>query len=849
MQEIINKLIMSINEGSPSLLLGAGFSIGSKNDKNEDLPTVSGLLENLYDELFIKDVSSLEMIEEDKDAAIKFKENGNLMEMCSLLAQEGRRKERNDVITNCFLGAHVEEDDFHYYLLKYKWRRIFTLNVDDLVENIYDKKGMSLTVWCKEKSDRRNNNSNTVLVKLHGSVLFPKDGYVFDEEEYARFTNETSYLLRDFGDAYVKGDVIFVGTEFQEEDLKQIIYEYETSGYDTSSNNYFFITPEIKDSILRRKISNTPNYYHIKWTTEDFLTFLNNIVIKPREIKTELTEKGMLVWSDYQRDVNYSYESKLYTGREPIFEDFMLNWDIDHPGLITYLNKIKMHKTPVVAAIIGKSYVGKTCFALRVLWELRKQGYYAVKFEMKSSEYMHLFLEYLKTFPDKTNVAVLFEEASFYYNILYPILMKKCPDNIGKLVIITTEIERNYYIRRDILQSNDAVIQFKINLDISWQYANNIYSKLFEKGWLNRPEVHGHNAAEIKQYAVETNDIIEFLYNITNGRGFETHYKDLLRCEENKYWFKYLQMMSLLSMLGVTKIPTRIFPRLLTEYRSHFNIRKFVNYYEEIILLDGAYIKLRCQRLIQNVLMQGFSYDERKEIIITVVKQITGQFNEGDINEWSEIFQKVLSVKALQNEEIMNISMLRSMLNELEEVSNRYSYYWIQRGLAAQIERDYDLAENYFRAAIRVRPQSYQAHHALAKNLMERAMNLLDNNDVHAPYYMEQGEKEIKDIIENPAFSRGMIYSLHTYMDMKMKYSRRGDQLLSYDEIDYIANHLIAIPKDTMDNYMCVIKNEFIEYTKNIGREKAIQKLMEYDFGKIHEGTVEDYKIENLDLF
>lgn len=100
--------------------------------------------------------------------------------------------------------------------------------------------------------------------------------------------------------------------------------------------------------------------------------------------------------------------------------------------------------------------------------------------------------------------------------------------------------------------------------------------------------------------------------------------------------------------------------------------------------------------------MQGFSYDERKEIIITVVKQITGQFNEGDINEWSEIFQKVLSVKALHNEEIMNISVLRSMLNELEEVSNRYSYYWIQRGLAAQIEKDYDLAENYFRAAIRV---------------------------------------------------------------------------------------------------------------------------------------------------
>lgn len=848
MQEILNKLKMSLTEKAPSLLLGAGFSFGAINGDNENLPIGGELVEKLYDELYVNNPPLKEVFDEDNDAAISYKENGMLKDMCSLLAQEGRRAERNAVITDCFLGAHVGDTTFHYYLSEYKWDRIFTLNVDDLVESIYCENSVPLTVWCQEQADRRNNNSNTVLIKLHGSVLFPEKGYIFDDEEYANFTNETSYLLRDFGDAYVKGDVIFIGTEFQENDLKQIINTYESSGYDTSANNYFFVCPQIKDAILRRKIKETPNYYFIEWTTKQFLEFLHDNVNEPKAIKKELLEKGMIIWNDCLKNVELTYKSKLYTGREPRFEDFILDWDIEHPGLYEYLEKIEKHKEPVVAAVIGKSYVGKTCFALRVLNELSKKEYYAVKFEMKSSEYMYLFIEYIKTFPEGTKVAVLFEDAAFYYNLLYPILMKQCPANIKKLVIITTEIKRNYYIRRDILQSNNAVIQFKIDLEISWTYANNIYMKLKEKTWLNRPEVHGNTAFEIKQYATKTNDIIEFLYNITNGRGFEEHYQDLIMRLGDGCNLKYLQMMSLLSTLGVTKIPKRIFPQLLIEYRRYFNIKSFLETYEEIVLLEGAYLKLRCQRLIQNILIQGLSESERKEIIVAVVKQVTGQFNEGDINEWSEIFQKVLSVKALLSENLLEISSIQDILNEIEGTSKGYSYYWIQRGLAAQRKFEYDLADNCFRAAIRVRERSYQAHHALAKNLMERSLDLLEKGDGYAPYYMGEGEKEIQAIIENPAFSRGLIYSLHTYMDMKMKYCLKAGTFLSNDEVEYMVKNIVAIPKDTMDNYMKVIIDEFIGYAICNGMEKTIQLLLLHDFGKLQNSCEEDYRIENLDI-
>lgn len=59
--------------------------------------------------------------------------------------------------------------------------------------------------------------------------------------------------------------------------------------------------------------------------------------------------------------------------------------------------------------------------------------------------------------------------------------------------------------------------------------------------------------------------------------------------------------------------------------------------------------------------------------------------------------------------------------------------------MAAQRKFEYDLAENYFRAAIRVRNQSYQAHHAFVKNLMERFLALLEKGDGYASYYMGEG--------------------------------------------------------------------------------------------------------------
>ena len=131
---------------------------------------------------------------------------------------------------------------------------------------------------------------------------------------------------------------------------------------------------------------------------------------------------------------------------------------------------------------------------------------------------------------------------------------------------------------------------------------------------------------------------------------------------------------------------------------------------------------------------------------------------------------------------------------------------------------------------------------------MERAISLLDENEGYAPYYMAEGEKEIKEIIDNPAFSRGLIYSVHTYIDMKLKYCKKTMQQMSVVEVDYIVQKILLLPVENIDRYMLVVINEFMDYAKSSKFEKEIFELERRRFDAVKERCEEEYLIENQDF-
>lgn len=630
-----------------------------------------------------------------------------------------------------------------------------------------------------------------------------------------------------------------------------MINKYESIGYDSSGNQYFFITPNINDIRLRRQIAETDNFYWIPWKTEEFFDFLNEQIIQKKEVKKILCERGLRSIDDLYRDREKNYESKLFAGYELLYSDFFEDWDIIHPGLEQLEDRIIHKKKSVVVALIGKNYVGKSCAAKRVLIDLHKKGFLAFEFNMRSSENMLLFLDYIGQLPLDTNVAVLFEESSFYYSLIYANLIRKCPKNIKQLVVITSETINNYYTKRDILESNNCVEKFWVGEKISHTFAERIYEKLKEKHWLNKPAISGSSKEEVINYARKVNDIIEFLYNISNGYGFEAHYDDMFMMMDKDTDFKYLQALAIMEILGLGSIPDRIFPTLIKDERKYFNFRHFKEKFDEVLLISDHRIKLRCLRLIEKVIIKGVEEKNTKAILVEIIRQTQGQFNEGEINEWSEIFQKALTVKRILKEELLSLSMIRELFNEVERYGEKYSFYWIQRGIATQKDSDFDLADHYFREGIRIKPTSYQAHHALAKNLMERAVAQVEKGDSsYAPYYMDEGIQEMKSIINNPAYSRGFKYSLHAFIDMSIKYSGITGKSICTADIQYMQEKIMLIPEREIDSYIIGVINKYVQYCQSFGIENYSRPIIMKNYEKlpkIQKASEEDYLIENLD--
>lgn len=817
----IEKLKASLENKTPALLLGAGFSHGAVNDQGEGIPLGKELSGILYNRLI---QGNNDVDDDDRREAEKFFHDGNLRELCNILRYENRVNERNDVFQECFSDARIPDDSPLFKILSYSWREIFTLNIDCLLEYIFNQKNKKYNLWINNK-EKKSTTEDPLIVKLHGSVDDP-ESYVFDDEEYDNFLNDDNCLLRDFADAFVKTDMIFIGTQFQEEDLNKIISRYCTKSFDIDSNDYYFIVPsDIQNNALRHKINDQQNFHHIRWTTEDFFVFLDKEVLSDKSLEKDLKEKGLINLDGLAK--NDSYESKLYTGVESKFDDFINNWDFINIGIKNFESNICKYKRALVATIIGNSYVGKTCAAKRVLIDLRQRGFKAYVFRMNSSERMQLFLKYISHLGNDVKVVVLFENAAYFYQSLYNELILKCPNNIKKMIILSSDDENEFNIRKYPLSSVDLIYSLKINEKIPYHYAEIIYDKLEEKHWLSsNPALTGGDKNSTINYMCKTNDIIEYLYNISYGKGFESHYKDTLMNVDNEKNILYLKALIVLQLLGIEYVPKRILPSLVNGYRNQLNIKKFSKIFGDIILdKPGQGIKVRCLRLIKNVLFNNVDEEFVKETLFNLVRQIQGQFIENEYNMYSELFQKSLRVKRIKAEGLLSNENLENLFNELKKYAEEYSYFWIQRGIIAEDEKQYDMAYHYFREGLRIHPNSYQAQHAMAKNMMEWAINSVSTDGSFAKSHMEKGNEIMHSIIENPAYSRGYQYSLHALIDLNLRYFTKENKVMSQDEMSYICDKIQGLKNNQLDSYLVNAIKNFTIYCEKNGRSDFANKL------------------------
>ena len=847
MENEVLELKNCLEKHSPLLFVGAGFTYKSVNSQGQTVEMVKGLCKLLFEHFWGENTTYKEL-NECINIAQKYVSDDylDLKKLCQLLRMYKQVTERNSVLTSYFSGCHIDPTDKRNVICDYPWRQIFTVNIDSLIENIYESHDKKINVWNNDNDDTRNYNDCPTLIKLHGCVNNANLGYVFDEEEYTKFSANNNHLLNEFGSSFSKNDIIFIGTEFQEDDLFFIIDKYEGMGYEANSKNkYFWVSPDIKNDFTKLKIKNAPNMYHIKMTAEDFCSFLEQKVNVENSMLNKLEQYGLISSQEKYRKIttSYEYESGLYRGEDITYGDLKYNWDI-YSNLIGLNDWVKADVHNKMISLHGIDYCGKTCAAKRILYDFFCLRYECFELKMDSEEKIELFLAYINEFDCKYDIAILYEGAAYSYELLVNKIIIDNPYE-NRIVLITTDVELNHQKKYHALENNKYCKTIQVTEKIGRERAIQIYDKLDEKHSLSRLKDYSEDKETLLSFIEEKNDIVDVLYYSSLGRGFKNHIKNIISdIDCDKLNVKYIKLFCLFNRMGIIYIPCDIYIIGARAISRTIKKQQFQEEFAKILQIENNTFHLRYSRFISDKFTDDLSEQEKINVIMTLIKYISGRFKEGEYNELSSILYKILNIKALCN--MFAFKKIKELYGWIEEDCKQYSYYWVQRGLCAQKQKspDYEEADRFLREASTIRPNSYQVAHAVAKNLIERGLDNLQNDKSDSVIF-DEGLQDMKLLVTDKKFSRAFGYSLHSYIDSLLKYSEITNRKISKSDCLFINDLISELNSECKDPMINTILFKLKKYAFNHDYKQYLGNVVKRCWDNKYLTKVDNEIVEN----
>ncbi len=830
---------------SPILLVGAGFSLGAKSRKNHSLILGRELCAKRYEKVILpnKEFVSEEALEDAKIA----NNRGRLKELCTIIRDNNLISARNAVLHDFFSGCTYDNAEYYSYLTDYNWSYIFTLNIDDLIEKIYSTQGYSLVSW-KLSSDRyTEDSSKTVLAKLHGDVDDPNT-YVFDEKEYEKFRDSDCWMLRKFSDLYVCNDVIVLGTQFQEDDIKIALDKVFNYGCDNSNYHFFFISPGSYRNPVKDYIAKESNFHHIQWDTETFLNFIHNDISIPQNAFHTLRAQGVVHWNQEINDAKaYKEDWDLYHGRLSQPSDFYYSVDIPHTQKQDEIAEFLDTNEFGYVEIKGKPYTGKTCLVKRILTigvEKQMSAFYCSNTDLHSIEAIDSFLEVLGS--DDSVVICLENSASLYRSIAS--LVENHKVRLKKLIIITTSNDTTRESENYVF-GNAPLLGLTVNERIDSSLAESIYNKLEEKAQLGKLLNYAERRNDIVKYIRKIDDLIDVLYVAHHGVRFSNYFGRWLQEKEHDLQLPVFQAFALLASMGVSNIMINKFPEISSSVGYlGFNYKKFIETFGEFCYENSGRLSLRCSRLFSDVLLKQLSAEKRKRFIMDLSYTLSRNIKENDHTIDSEIFMHITRASSLKKVVDLTDKDALDMLLELKDACKHLSYYWVQLGILYRNIKKFEDAQNSFEYAKRAHGKdSYQISHAMAKNYMEWGLWALKSEPTQSSHLFEEGAGAIIQLMWQWKYADAICFSAQAYIDMNIKYYTQNGYTPSKDtwsamincmkQFVYNASSVDRLLKTTFENMCRFARNKGLLFEEEIelGQEIKCKKLGETTNGEIYD--------------
>jgi len=812
------KLQNCILRGRPILFTGAGFSRGGLNGDKQPIPDGEALKKGLINQL---------LLIEETDVDYPELMSSSLSDLCSYCENETNPKRVKDFLTVQF--SNCSSKAFHKEIAAFPWKKIYTTNIDDLFENSAPQG--KLTVQNEPRQKSFTSAKTIEYIKLHGCVRNASEKFVFSRQDYIdSMMCSQDYRFSSFAQDIQTENIIFLGFNMNEINFDYYLNLYGVVNGQTKNGQLYFINPKPTKLFLSR--IHSLGGHVIQWTTEQFADFLRESVALPKTEELKYALDGFLYVNKIYgtKKVFKGYDSHLYFGNVPEWRDIIFDWDFINPSIdslfsdiITYLNK--PHNSHLVVSMSGKSLSGKSVYLKRLGLRFMREDYCVYEFVGRRFD-SYSFIHHCSILEDD-HFVLLIDNASFFYMTINS-LVKKFPEN-KHLVILLTSRPYFHNRKRYNLVSLDNYMEISIDekqsLSQRQTFAENIATRLDEKGLLG--SLKAKNKEERVSEIMRIDDVSTLLYQITQGQSFRDRqivsYNGIVQ-KKYEYRYDFLLLLAIFQKMDLPYLPLELLSAWKTDKYS-----ELLSSCSDIIkkVTDNNGVMLR-NNILTNIIFAKADYQKIMSLIRDILIIVSPQVSETVHSYWNEIQSTLMKGKMLRKNLNLKNGTVKNLLFDIKPYYNDDFNYWLQVGLAEQIDKDFEKALNHFRQAESLTYNSYLVQNAIARNYLRHA-NSCKNRFEADPLFAE-GKKLMFSLINERDEYQVKAFSTHSFIFEQISFWRNFDMTPTTKEITQIFDMLKNILKvDPNDSMAKNVNNMFVRFLKSRNLINKLPKMHLYD--------------------
>ena len=593
-------------------MLGAGASMGSMGGNQRLLPSGPQLRDDIIDKFRIPT-------------------DGQTI---SLSRAYGAAKRSQPHELDVFIRSWFTQctPDWQLLIPDFDWHRIWTLNIDDIVESAYRRKGLQVDRFNWTARYRDRSSSGTQVIHLHGFAdAEPNNSdLVFSIGEYLATLKDPRAWHTVFTDEFAERPFLVLGASLVEEfDLQQAL---SSSAAETSRGFPSAIVLNSVTELERQELSELG----LLVVEAEARTFMKNLHAELQQHRGKLrgmygdltpeTSRFLQQFTDLRRYEPHPSAStrNFYAGYEPHWRNILDEDDARLESTDSALSSIReeVERPEVrqaVHVLTGYPGAGKSTGLLRIARAFVANGTPVFQFRGEENLDVTAALDWLKRVP---GTALIINDLADFADSIEDLAQNCAQSKIGLLVVGSERLSRRNILEHKIdgqfLQLRDS---YRL---LSDRDIESLTNKLRERRRLGR--ITGLNPGQRLNYFKRTASrrLFEGMANLEGGQGFQARIKSDIGSIQNESLKRLYAASSIAYEIGYP-LPLGVASKL-----AGLSVREL-----ETLLTDGSQDRmvidsngvrpphrLTASLVVESALTRGNRFDAMRALMLALAPHV-----------------------------------------------------------------------------------------------------------------------------------------------------------------------------------------------------------------------------------